>query len=385
MRISQMSYSRTHQIRLEPAAEQLRLLACVVGATRFVHNWALDENKKMYAEYKEGRGERPTYVNLCKRYTQWKNTEGPEWLQQLPACAANRAIRGVFSALQNFFRGTAKFPKYHKKGRSDSFYVDNAHGSLKQFGSHWYFRCPKVGCIKLSEAPRFSGKIMSYTVSRKGEHWYVSIQYQLEEDPRQACINPVSVVGIDVGVANSITCSDGTTYQIADTEKLRRKLKYQQRYLSRSQKKSNNHKRYLKKVRRTIERINCRVSDSIHKATTAIVKNHGIVVVEDLNIEGMKSKKHTKRKASRRNIQNACMAEILRQLSYKAQQCFKVDRFFPSSQLCSKCGHQQKMPVQKRLYVCPECGHKIDRDLNAALNMLHEYISGRVTPVVSCG
>lgn len=380
-----MTYSRTHKVRLEPAAEQLRLLACVAGATRFVHNWALDENKRLYAEYKEGRGDRPTWAGLCRRYTQWKNTEGPVWLQQLPADAAKRAIKNVFNALQNFFRGTAKFPKYHKKGHNDSFYVSNDKGALKQSGSHWHFRCSNVGWIKLSEAPRFFGKLMSYTVSHKGDNWYVSIQYQLEEDPRPACTNPASAVGIDVGVANSITCSDGTTYQIADTEKLRRKIKYQQRYLSRSNKKSNNHKRYLKKIRCTYERISNKVSDSIHKATTTIVKNHGIVVVEDLNVKGMKSKKHTKSRASRRNIQNACMSEIIRQLSYKAQQCFKVDRYFPSSQLCSKCGHQQKMPVQKRLYVCPECGQTIDRDLNAALNMLHEYISGRVTPVVSCG
>ena len=380
-----MSYTRTHKDKLEETPAQDRLLACVAGAKRFVHNWALDENKKMYAEYKDGRGERPTWSSMCKRYTQWKNTEGLEWLHQLPGCSAQRTIRDVFSALQNFFRGTAKFPKYHKKGRNDSFYITNQHGGLKQLGPNWYFRCPNVGWIKLSEVPRFSGKIMSYTVSRKGEHWVVSIQYQLEEDPRPVCNNPSSTVGIDVGVAHSITCSDGTTYQIADTEKLHRKLKYQQRYLSRSQKKSNNHKRYLKKVRRTIERINCKVSDSIHKATTTIVKKHGIVVVEDLNVTGMKSKKHTKRKTSRRNIQHACMSEILRQLSYKAQQCFKVDRYFPSSQLCSKCGHQQKMPVQKRLYVCPECGHKIDRDLNAARNILAQYISGRVTPAVSCG
>lgn len=380
-----MTYSRTHKIKFEETLAQDRLLACVAGAKRFVHNWALDENKKLYAEYKEGRGDRPTWASLCKRYTQWKNTGGPEWLQQLPACAASRTIKDVFNALQNFFRGHAKFPKYHKKGRKDSFYVDNTHGSLKQVGSHWYFHCPNVGDIRLSEAPRFSGKIMSYTVSRKGEHWYVSIQYQLEEDPRPTCEDPSSVVGIDVGVANSITCSDGITYQIANTEKLRRKLKYQQRYFSRSQKKSNNHKRYLKKIRRTYERISNKVSDSIHKATTKIVKNHGIVVVEDLNVTVMKEKKHTKSRASRRNIQNARMFEILRQLSYKAQQCFKVDCYFPSSQLCSKCGHQQKMPIQKRLYVCPECGQKIDRDLNAAINMLHEYISGRVTPVVSCG
>lgn len=380
-----MTYSRTHKIRLKLTPAQGRLLTCVAGAKRFVHNWALDENKKMYAEYKEGHGEHPTWPSLCKRYTQWKNSDGPEWLQQLPACAASRAIKDVFNALQNFFRGTAKFPKYHKKGRNDSFYIGNTKGALKQSGSHWYFRCPNVGWIKLSEDPRFSGKIMSYTVSRQGDNWYVSVQYQMEEDPRPTCENPTSAIGIDVGVAHSITCSDGQIYQIADTEKLRRKLKYQQRYLSRSNKKSNNHKKYLRKVRRTVEHIQSKVQDSIHKATTAIVKNHGIVVVEDLNIKGMKEKKHTKSRASRRNIQNACMSEILRQLSYKAQQCFKVDRFFPSSQLCSKCGHQQKMPVQKRLYVCPECGQTIDRDLNAALNMLHEYISGRVTPVVSCG
>lgn len=380
-----MIYNRAHKIRLEPTAEQLMLLACVSGAKRFVHNWALDKNEELYNLYKNGQGKRPTWTVICLCYTQWKNTGAPVWLQSLPMCSAQHVIKELFRALQAFFKGYAKYPKYHKKGRDDSFYITNQQGRLKQSGSHWYFHCPNIGDIRLSEAPRFSGKSMSYTVSRQGDNWYVSVQYQLEEDPRPTCENPTSAIGIDVGVAHSITCSDGTIYQIADTEKLRRKLKYQQRYLSRSNKKSNNHKKYLRKVRRTVEHIQSKVQDSIHKATTAIVKNHGIVVVEDLNVAGMKEKKHTKSRASRRNIQNACMSEILRQLSYKAQQCFKVNRYFPSSQLCSKCGHQQKMPVQKRLYVCPECGQTIDRDLNAALNMLHEYISGRVTPVVSCG
>ena len=81
-----MTYSRTHKIKFEETPAQNRLLTCVAGAKRFVYNWALDENKKMYAEYKEGRGERPTWTSLCKRYAQWKSTEGLEWLQQLPAC-----------------------------------------------------------------------------------------------------------------------------------------------------------------------------------------------------------------------------------------------------------------------------------------------------------
>lgn len=380
-----MTFCRAHRIRLEPTTEQHQLLACVTGCARFAYNWALDMNKYLYDKAKAGLCQKPTFNTLNHMFIEYKRTTAPDWLHIIPGCASNHAIRHSFSALKNFFEGRTCFPSFHKKGRNDSFYISNKDGRLKHRDNHWYFHCPNVGDMLLSETPRYKGKIMSYTISYKGNHWYVSIQYQLEEDPRPACENLDSPVGIDVGVRTAITCSDGNTYQLADVEKLRRKLKYQQRYLSRSQKKSNNHKKYLEKVRSTTERIQNKINDSIHKATTAIAKKHGVVVVEDLNVAGMKAKKHAKSRASRRNLQNACMSEILRQLAYKAQQCFRIDRFFPSSQLCSVCGHRKPMPVDIRQYVCSSCGSIMDRDLNAAINILQEYFSGRVTPVVSCG
>lgn len=372
-----MAFNRSHKIKLYPTEEQKTKLAQQAGLARFVYNWAIDQNKKDYQEYKEGkRGKAPSYYDLSKEFTQYKNNIAPEWLSEVIAQVSQHAIKGCCVAYKNFFNKKAKYPQYHKKGYNDSFYISNQTAKIKNKN----FKCFKFGCIKLAEEPRYTGKIMSYTVSKDKDDWFVSVHYELEEDPRPVCSNPESVVGVDVGIKNNITLSTGEQYNIRNTKKLERRIKYQQRYLSRSRKDSKNHIKRQIKLNNTRRKLQNQVKDDIHKATTAICKNHGIVVIENLNVTSMV--KTAKGKAMRRNLNTARMSEIHRQLQYKAQKCVKVDKFFASSQICSNCGSKHKIPLKERTYVCPECGLVLDRDINASKNIRNQYLSGQGMSIV---
>lgn len=372
-----MAFYRSHKIKLYPTEEQKTKLARQAGLARFVYNWAIDQNKKDYQEYKEGkRGKAPSYCDLSKEFVQYKKNNAPEWLLEAIAQTSCQVIKQCCNAYKNLFNKKAEYPKYHKKGYVDRFYVHNQSAKLVDK----FFKCYKIGSIKLAEEPRYTGKIISYTVSKDKDEWFVSISYELEEDPRPVCSNPESVVGVDVGIKNSITLSTGEQYDIRDTKKLERRIKYQQRYLSRSKKDSKNHIKRQIKLNNTRRKLQNQVKDDIHKATTTICKSHGIVVIESLNVTSMI--KTAKGRTMRRNLTNARMSEIHRQLQYKAQKCVKVDRFFASSQICSNCGSKHKMPLKERTYVCPECGLVLDRDINASKNIRNQYLSGQGMSIV---
>lgn len=372
-----MRFNRAHKIKLYPTEEQKNKLAQQAGLARFVYNWAIDQNKKDYQEYKEGnRNKVPSFYDLSREFTQYKKNSAPEWLSEAIAQTSCQVIKQCCNAYKNFFTKKAKYPKYHKKGIKDSFYIHNQSAKIVDK----FFKCSKIGCIKLAEEPRYTGKIMSYTVSKDKDEWFVSINYELEEDPRPVCSNLESVVGVDVGIKNNITLSTGEQYNIRDTKKLENRIKYQQRYLSRSKKDSKNHIKRLTKLHSTRRKLQNQIKDDIHKATTAICKNHGIVVIESLNVTSMV--KTAKGRTMRRHLNNARMNEIHRQLQYKAQKCVKVNRFFASSQICSNCGSKHKMPLKERTYVCPECGLVLDRDINASKNIRNQYLSGQGMSIV---
>lgn len=216
----------------------------------------------------------------------------------------------------------------------------------------------------MAEPLRFAGKVMAYTVSQYAGKWYVSVRVEIE-DLRSA---PDSTVGVDVGMKTTAVCSDGNplTLPFERLRKLEKRLKKAQRVVSRRQKLSRRRVRALCRKQRIQDKINCTRLDCIHKFTSAVCKSHATVVVEDLNASGL----HViPIKNIRSGMQRSCMNEVLRQLSYKAVSLVQADRWYPSTQLCSNCGHRQKMKLTQRTYACPVCGMSIDRDLNAAINL----------------
>ena len=364
--------NRSHVIRMYPTREQEVQLRKTAGTSRYAYNWAHAKWKEMYKAVVDGEStEKPSAFKLCSMWTQQR----PEWSRETNRISQSRAILNVGQAFQNLWRGTGKYPTFHKKGRKESFYVDNTH--VRWYGNK--LSLPNIGRVLLAEPIRYSGQVMSYTVSTYAGQWYVAVQVDTPEDVRPACCNPQSVVGVDVGLHHIAVASDGTICDAPESlKRLERKLKDRQRALARSQRNSNNYNKRLLSKQKVQNRINNIRKDVTHKFTTTISKNHGVVVTEDLNIQGMVQK--AEHHSMRRSLGHSMMGMILWQLSYKAQKHVKAVRFFPSTKMCSCCGHVRgEVPLSERTYVCPACGAVIDRDMNAAVNLMK---SGVVSPGV---
>ena len=222
--------------------------------------------------------------------------------------------------------------------------------------------------MKLRETPRFQGKITGYTVQYIASHWYVTVAFDCPDVPKEA---PESVVGIDVGLQHPAVASDGTVLQlpIEKLQKLEAKKRRAQRALSRSKRNSNARKRKRTKLQRIQQRITNIRQDAAHKFTTTVCKNHATVVTEDLDIQELKDKAPAR--SVRIAYNSSLMGLVLFQISYKAVHHVKAPKYFPSTKRCSTCGHiKEAMPPQIRTYHCDHCGAHLDRDENAARNLM---------------
>ena len=350
--------SRAHKIKLKPNKAQAVMLSKTAGTARYAYNWALARWKELY-----NQGVRTSYVELSREWTK----DRPEWVSEVTDGAPRRAIMNLDKAYKAFFKGVSKPPTFHKKGRKDSFYVSNDKAVI--YGNK--IRLPLIGRVRMTEKLRYSDcKIMSYTISCEAGEWYASVQVEMDEEVRSSSD---SFVGVDVGCKSLAIASDGTECRTPGMLKdLERQLKRKQRLLARKAKGSKNRAKARLKVAKAYKRINNIKQDAMHKFTATIAKNHGVVVIEDLDVKAMQESAD---KRTRKGVHNSCMAEVHRQLMYKCNSYIKVDRYYPSSKTCSSCGyHKADLLLGERTFVCPSCGLTIDRDLNAALNLLHEGI-----------
>lgn len=366
--------NRAHKIRLYPTAKQEQKLYQTAGACRYAYNWFVDEGAKAYQDWKDGKiAQYPTAFIMM---TRWR-TERPTWAHETSVNSQVREAMNVAYAVKQHIAGNGNLPRHHKRGYRDSFYCQNT-------GVHWLkgnrVSIQKVGRVRLAEPLRFSGKIMSYVVSREGNEWYISVNMEVENKPVSDCA-PDSVVGIDVGLSHVATTSDGQTLDLPEKlKKLDARKRRQQQRLSRAQRKraplngkthkelSKNGQKKLRRLRTIQTKINNIRKDATHKFTTAVCKSHATVVVEDLHIDNMivKAPKHL-----RRSFARSMMCEVLRQFEYKAKHLVKAPRFFASSKTCSQCGtRKEDLKLSDRTYECGHCGLSIDRDLNAAINLM---------------
>jgi putative transposase len=357
--------SRSHKIRLYPNKEQAIQLSKTAGTARFAYNWSIDICEEAY---KNGE-KHPSGYTLSGKWTQ----ERPEWALEVAASCIYRSFLHVDSAYKAFFQKRVKHPRHHKKGVHDSFYVSSDKGNVK--GNK--VRIPGVGYVRMSEPLRFDDyKINSYIISKKAGNWYVSIQCDIPDERRT---ESESVVGVDVGCKHWAVASDGTVCKSPSSLKdYERQLKRRQRLLARKQKGSNRRAKAKLAVSKAYQKIQNTKQDTIHKFTATIAKNHGLVVVEDLSVKDMQESDN---KYVRKGVQNSAMSEIIRQLKYKCNNYYTVDRFFPSSKTCSNCGKvKEDLTLSDRTYRCDSCHTTIDRDMNVAISLQKqglEFIYGR--------
>lgn len=348
--------NRSHKIRLCPTRQQEVLLRKTAGCARYAYNWALEEWDKMYANYKEGRGDKPHAYTLSKRWT----AEKPEWAGEVFGGAQTRAILNLGAAWIRHWNAGTKRPAFHKKGSRTSFYVANDKAGIRDC----CIRLPCVGWVKMREELRFSGKIISYTVSGTAGKWWVAVQVAM---PDPVSVENTSTVGVDVGIKSLAVASDGTVLENPRLlKKHQARFRRLQRRLSRQQKGSQRRQLTKLKLARLHLRISDTRTDAIHKFTARLAKNHGRAVLETLDIAFLKE--HSA-KYMRKAFQDTAMREIHRQLEYKMT-VVKAPAFYRSSRTCSACGAvKTELPLSCRVYKCGQCGHVQDRDANAADNL----------------
>ena len=340
------------------------------GYARWVWNWALSLWNEAYKA-----GLKPSAHKLKKFYTNEVKPLYP-WMTSLSSRVYQFVFMHLGEAFSRFFQGTAQYPKFKKKGRNDSFTLDNC-GKLMEFSGR-RLKLPFIGWVSTYEPlPEIQTKRV--TISRVADSWYISVAYEFEAEHT---VKSRQYLGVDVGVKVLATCSDGTVFPNPRAYKqAQKKLGRLQRELSRRHNGSNNRNKTKRKLAKVHQRITNIRKDTIHKLTSWVCKNHAVIGLEDLNVSGL-LKNHKLAGA----IADSGFYEIRRQLEYKSEwygcQLVFAERFYPSTQTCSSCGHIQKMPLKERVFNCEACGQLKDRDHNASLNLEHlaEGFS-----VIACG
>lgn len=353
-----------YKYRIYPTKKQETLLIKHFGCVRFVWNYFLNEKKEHYLKTKGNL----TYYDNSKQLTLLKKEK--EWLKECNSQSLQVSLKHLDNAYKMFFRKTHNFPNFKSKDAKQSFTIPQ-YFKLKDKKIH-FFKF-KEG-IKVKEHRKLEGKFVIATLSRTTTNkYYISITVEKE-------IKPVSLtdktVGIDLGIKDLIICSDGKKYQnIKPLSSLENKLKYKQKQLSKKVKGSNNRKKARHKVAIIHKKIKNTRNDYIHKITKTIVNENQVIIVEDLNVKGM-MQNHKLAKA----ISDVSWHEIYRQLEYKSKWNNRIyhiiDRFFPSSKMCSSCHFvNDELALKDRNWNCPNCNTKLDRDLNASINILNQGLN----------
>ena len=370
---------------LLPNDKQKTKLFQYANTARFAYNWALAREQE---NYKNG-DKFISDFDLRKEFTQLKKTSEYAWLNNISNNVTKQAIKDACEAYRDFFKGHTNFPRFKSKKHSvPKFYQDNVkiqftdtHVKVEGFATSKKKNEQKLNWIRLAEKGRIPSdcKYMNPRIKYDGLNWWVTVGIEYE--------NPTALpsndgIGIDLGIKDLAICSDKIKYQNINktqkVKKLEKRKRRLQRSVSRRYEKNKKGAVYCKtsniiKSEKKLLKINHRLTNIrqnyLHQTTSEIIKREpSFICIEDLNVKGMMKNKHLSKA-----VQQQCFGEFRRQIEYKSAwnniPVIIVDRFFPSSKLCSCCGNiKNDLKLSDRIYKC-ECGNVIDRDYQASLNL----------------
>ena len=376
------------KVRLNPNNKQLTKLFQYAGCARFAYNWAISREEENHKQGNKFLSD----MDLRKEFTQLKKLKEYKWLNEVSNNVTKQAIKDACNAYKKFFKGQCKFPKFKsRKHSTPSFYQDNVkiqftdtHVKVEAFSMSKKQNKQKLNWIKLYEKRKIpiDCKYMNPRFTYDGLYWYVSVAIEVDDNTDNTTLTSNEGIGIDLGVKDLAVCSDKNTYtninKTQRVKKLEKKKRRLQRSVSRRYDKNKKGGDYCKtsniikrekELLKIIKHLTNIRHNYLHQTTSEIIKRKpSFICIEDLNVNGMMKNKHLSKA-----VQEQKFYEFRRQIEYKAKwnniPVIIADRFFPSSKMCSCCGHIKKdLKLSDRIYKC-ECGNIINRDFQASLNL----------------
>jgi putative transposase len=351
---------KSYKFRISPDNEQKILLSKHFGATRFVFNRYLNSRKETYLEEKKSLN----YYDNANDLTKLKKEEEFVWLKEINSQSLQSSLRNLDTAYNKFFRKQTQFPRFKSKYDKQSFTIPQ---SVSIEDGKLCIPKFKKG-IQINIHRKIEGKLLFATISKSiTGNYYVSITCEVEYRPFE---KTNSKVGIDTGIKDLAILSDGKVYENIKTLKTNlKKLKYEQRQLSKKTKGSNSRLRQKSKLARVHEKVTNTRKDYLHKVSTEIIKNHDVICIEDLAVKNM-MKNHKLAQA----FSDVSLGTFYTMLEYKAnwndKVVVKINRFFPSSKTCNVCNYiNQDLTLKDRKWTCLSCNTIHDRDFNASINI----------------
>ena len=364
---------KAYKFRLYPNDIQTELINKILGCSRYTYNHYLD---KMI-----NNGYTTSYNNI-KDFTNTLRYEAP-FLQEIDNIIIHKSLYNLDDAFKRNFNQISGYPKFKSKYKRNSYntpatYTGSSCNIELDLKSR-KLKLPQLDWIKVrgyKNIKTINGKIRNATISKEPTgKYYVSILYEMYEKIPNS--TPQSIVGIDLGVKKLLTLSDGITYDNNKyIDKYQKRIKRKQRELSRKEKGSKNYYKCKKELAILYSKLANARKYYTHKITKNITDNYDIITCEKLTTKEMIIKGKTTKLSSK--INDATFSEIIRQLLYKSKfkgkKFYQVSTYYPSSQICNRCNNQDRKykDLTEREYNCPKCGEKIDRDLNASINIMFE-------------
>ena len=362
---------RAYKYRIYPNKEQEILINKTIGCCRFVYNYYLGKRINLYKSEQKSLN----YYACANDLKSFKKEY--EWLKEIDSISLQQTLKDLDRAYQNFFRRVKNgekelgFPKFKsKKNPKQSYRTQMVNNNIVIESNK--IKLPKLGLVKFVNSKDFDGKIKSCTISRTTTgKYFVSV---LVEENIQELRQNNNVIGFDLGISDLLITSDG---EVVNNEKLtyqyEQKLTKLQRQLAKKKFGSNRYRKHSKKIAKLHEKIRNTRTDFLQKLSTQVIKDSQLIISEDLAVKNM-----VKNRNLAKAIHDVSWSKFCEMIEYKSEwygrTYHKIDRYFPSSQLCNVCGYKNTgtKDLSVREWVCPECGSNHDRDINAAINILNQ-------------
>lgn len=373
-----MKVNLAYRYELKPNKENCEALAKHAGVARFAYNWGLRQRIDLYEKEKKSTNA----IAQHKLLNSLKTTEFP-WMYEVSKCAPQEALRNLDRSFGNFFKGIKSgkkvgFPQFKRKGVHDSFRLTGAI-RIKEKS----IQLPRLGEIRLKEKTKVKGRILSATISREADRWFVSIHVEEEREVPHPIENEAT--SLDMGLSCFGAFPNGAKlYAPKPLQKQLKRLKRASKKHSRKMKGSNNRKKSALKLARIHRKVSNIRKDFLHKESTKLAKTKSVIVLEDLDIKGMVQNCRWSR-----HIYDAGWGEFRRQLDYKSRwygsRLVFAPRYFPSTKRCSCCHViNDKLSLSIRSWQCSHCQTEHDRDVNAARNLMI-WSTGSSPGINACG